>query len=171
MRALLLVTLVIGCGTEPDDLGSGDPGTEDGDGPADDGGPATGALPKRDAASVAAWLSTGEYLTWRCEDASHPARPGSGHSRNRICSNEQIATTPAGTVFPVGAATVKELLDGSDAILGYAFMEKSGPSDGGRGWYWYEVIGSSTYAASYGSSLCSGCHRGAAHDFVFTVVR
>jgi hypothetical protein len=168
MRALLMACLLIGCGVEP----VGPPSEESSsvmDPPADD---PQGTVPStRTAASTAAWLASGEYLTWHCEDASHPARPGSGHARNRICSNDLISSTPDGTPFPVGAATVKELLSSSDSIIGYAFMEKAGASDGGRGWYWYEVVGSSTYAASYGSSLCSSCHRGAAHDFVFTVVR
>lgn len=124
----------------------------------------------RTSAEVRAWLATGEYLTWPCENESHPARPGSGHARNRICNNDRVATTPAGTPFPIGAASVKELLDGSDAIVGYAFAEKARESDGGRGWYWYEVVGNSTYAASYGAPLCTGCHEAAGHDFLFTVV-
>lgn len=169
MRPLLLVALIFGCGVDqvgPEPApGQGDPEDDAADDPT---APAPGP---RTAAGTATWLATGEYLTWRCEDASHPARAGSGHARNRICSNELLATTPSGTPFPVGAATVKELLDSNDSIVGHAFMEKAAASDGGRGWYWYEVIGSSTYAASYGSSLCGGCHRGATHDFVFTVVR
>lgn len=116
-------------------------------------------------------IESGEYLTWRCEETSHPARPGSGHARNRICNNELVATTPDGTAFPIGATSVKELLDSSDRIIGYALMEKVAPSEGGRGWYWYEVIGSSKYADGIGSTLCSGCHARAAHDFLFTVVR
>jgi hypothetical protein len=169
MRALVMVSMLIGCGVEPSDRTLVDD-PQAGDDPAD--APADGAvMGTRTAASTAKWLATGEYLTWQCEEATHPARPGSGHARNRICSNDLLSTTPDGAPFPVGSATVKELLDGSDHIIGYAFMEKAGASDGGRGWYWYEVVGASTYAASYGSSLCAGCHRGAAHDFVFTVVR
>jgi hypothetical protein len=153
---IILVLLLGGCGAD-----TRAPGPGDGDGVTP---------PPRDATSVAAWLATGEYLTWRCEDAPHPARPGSGHSNNRICNNELVATTASGTAFPVGAASVKELLDSSDQIVGLAFVEKAGPSDGGRGWYWYEVIGQTQYAASYGATLCTGCHE-KAHDFLFTVVR
>lgn len=157
-RFLVIAVSLSACAAKPSDMSL----TDDGD---------QVSPPRRTAASAAAWLGTGEYLTWRCEQTSHPARPGSAHSRNRICSNELIATTPADAPFPIGAASVKELLDDSDRIEGYAFIEKAAASGDGSGWFWYEVANGTTYADSYGSALCAGCHRDAPHDFVFTVVQ
>jgi len=161
MRIVTTLVVLAACGVES----TNQPPT----GVASDEDPAQ--VVTRTAAEVGAWLATGEYLTWPCESESHPARPGSGHARNRICNNELVATTPAGAPFPIGAASVKELLDSSDRIVGYAFADKARESDGGRGWYWYEVVGTSTYAASYGAPLCTGCHEDAGHDLLFTVVR
>jgi hypothetical protein len=165
--AVAFVLLVSHCADK--DTGSGGvPGT----GPGDAETPPTGE------AAVEAWLKKGDYKRWACEQTPHAARPGSAHSANRICSNKLLSAHGAGE-YPVGAATVKELIDGSGAVSGWAVMYhfKQGGADA---WYWYERTSSGLEADGPGSSgrpkdLCADCHSGAngnnGHDFVFTQVR
>ena len=126
--------------------------------------------PTNSAASLEAWLATGEYKSWVCEATTHPARAGSGHTRNRICSNPTLSSATGTGEYPIGAAGVKELIDGAGAITGYAVYVKKQPG-AGEGWFWYERVGSSTYANGLGVSLCVGCHSGAPRDSVFTHVK
>jgi len=115
------------------------------------------------------WIEAGHYLAWHCEPVRHPARPGSPHSQNRICSNDALSTAPDGP-FPAGAASIKELYDVDD-IIGYALMRKVEPdSSGGAGWYWYEAIGADVATAMHGAPGCTGCHGEAPRDFAYTVV-
>ena len=67
---------------------------------------------------------------------------------------------------PVDAAVVKELYDDAE-VVGFAVMVKVAPGTGGDTWYWYEVVGSSTYADGVDESLCWGCHEDGA-DQVLT---
>ena len=125
-------------------------------------------LPPRGSVDLAAWLDEGHYLAWRCETAQHPARPGSGHGPNRICSNELLATAST-DVFPVGAAAVKEVWSGTSIRL-FAVARKVEPTGGGDAWYWYEGKGDDIVANGEGDSTCTSCHSRAPRDFVFTVV-
>lgn len=62
-------------------------------------------------------------------------------------------------MHPEGAAAVKELWGQGDAIIGWAVEIKVQPeSDGGNGWYWYELINGTEYGPALGLGLCSGCH-------------
>jgi hypothetical protein len=71
---------------------------------------------------------------------------------------------------PRGAAAVKELQDTGGRVSGWAVSVKtSASSDGGKGWFWYEILGASSggnvVAQANGVPLCIGCHtRG--RDFV-----
>lgn len=134
-----------------------------GGGSGDDQTPPIGS-----AAELEAWLATGVYKKWPCEAERHPARSGSAHSANRICNNSKLAGSSAGD-YPAGSASVKELFDGSGALVGYAvgLRIRSGPA----AWFWYERVGTTTYANSLDAGLCSGCHRGAPRDHIFTQVR
>ena len=130
--------------------------------------------PTSGEAEIAPWLSTGAYKTWSCESAPHTASGASGHSKNRICSNEKIAKhDPASGPWPVGAASVKELYAG-DRIVGYAVARKVTAGADAGAWYWYERVGTTLYADGLGTenapkSLCGDCHsRGT--DFVYTAV-
>ncbi len=88
--------------------------------------------PPSGAAELATWLAAGHYLAWHCEAAGHPARGASAHGRNRICNNAALHAA-TGDRFPTGAASVKELLDGNDAIVGYAVARKDADgTDGGN---------------------------------------
>lgn len=137
--------------------------------------PATG-----DTSAIEAWLATKAYTRWKCEPSPHPRRAGSGHAQNRICSNGALSAHGDGE-YPVGAASVKELFDGSGNINGYATLLKV-RSGGVESFYWYERIGAGVVANGMGDSgsaksVCTGCHDGAGkngqtgHDGVFTQVR
>ncbi|MDP3231959.1 MAG: hypothetical protein Q8S33_00530 [Myxococcales bacterium] len=128
---------------------------------------------------ISAWLAGGAYKAWKCEPAGHAPVGNSPHGRNRICNNTALSSTASGD-YPVGAASVKELLvaDGGTAIVGYAIGLKTvaGPSTGAS-WYWYlkggdgmvKINGKGKAANDDG---CSSCHKSAApgRDFVFTQV-
>ncbi len=134
-------------------------------GPASDAGT---TIPIGTQAELDAWLQSGAYKTWACEASAHDRRPGSGHSRNRICVNPALRQDKGAGPYPVGAAGVKELYDGSGAVNGYAVYVKVKPGAAGDTWFWYERIGASVVARSEGASLCVGCHSGAPRDHVFT---
>jgi hypothetical protein len=130
--------------------------------------------PPSGAAALATWLAAGHYLSWHCEAAGHPARGASAHGRNRICNNALLRAA-TGARFPVGAASVKELLDANDAIVGYAVARKDAEGTDGGNWYWFERFGSTIYADGAGNSggartICVDCHSHATRDFVYTVV-
>ena len=126
--------------------------------------------PTSSAMALEDWLKTGAYKAWACEAASHPARPGSAHAANRICSNMKLSTSTSGE-YPVGSASVKELFNGAGAIIGYAvgLRLKTGPAD--DSWFWYERVNTTTYANGPGVALCANCHRNAPRDFIYTQVK
>jgi hypothetical protein len=125
--------------------------------------PATGKL-----SDIDAWIARGDYKQWKCEADPHDARPKSPHSKNRICSNTKLSENATDN-YPVGAATVKELYQGSD-ITGYAIMLKIKAGTGGDSWYWFERLGGSTPANGPDDSTCTGCHA-SGKDYIFTQVK
>jgi len=127
-------------------------------------------LPARGHADIATWLEAGYYLGWHCEPDPHPARAGSPHGTNRICSNDALASATGDGPFPVGAAAVKEVLDGT-SIHTYAVYRKVRDGSGGSTWYWYEGLRDDVIANGEGDGACTGCHGRAPRDFVYTVVR
>jgi|SRR5687768_15709761 len=161
MRALIVITL-LGCGVEPSELVEPDAGVEVGNPVADP------QLPPTNRAALDAWLATGHYKTWRCEPFISTPRPGSAHSRARICSNAALSAADLSAI-PVGAASVKELYDSSDQLRGYAVSRKLGTSK--ADWYWYEKYGTSTYADGINVGLCANCHSGASSEHTFVIVR
>lgn len=134
---------------------------------ADAGSP----IPLGNQADIEAWLKGATYKEWTCEAAPHAARPGSGHSANRICSNGTLSEDSGNGAYPVGSAGVKELIDGAGNINGYALYAKVKSGEGGDTWFWYERIGTSIVANGTGVSLCTTCHAGAPRDHVFTQVK
>lgn len=137
--------------------------------------------PAATAQQMDAWLAAGHYRSWTCETDVHAARPPSGHSPNRICSNA-LASAHGDGEYPVGAASVKELYDDAGRnVIGYAVARKLG-AGGGESWYWYERLdGVGVVAAGKGDDgtpkrVCVRCHARAGsstfgHDAVFTQVR
>lgn len=128
-------------------------------------------VPPRGHADVMTWLEAGHYLSWRCEDAPHPARPGSPHGTNRICSNAALASAPTAGLFPVGAASVKELFASDGSIRLYAVALKVTAEPGGDSWYWFEGARGDVIANGEGDGTCTGCHARAPQDYLYTVIR
>lgn len=131
--------------------------------------------PTTGRADLEAWLAAGHYRAWHCEPAPHTSRPPSPHGTDRICSNDVLSASTAGT-FPVGSAAVKELFASPGAPTGYAVYVKLTDGTDGASWYWYERIGARQVADGPGASgtarsICVGCHASAPRDFVFTQVR
>ena len=80
--------------------------------------------------------------------------------------------TAGNDAHPVGSGTVKEMYNGDGNLQGWAVMLKTqADSDGGKGWFWYEVTsttdGSSPVGIGNGIPLCFGCHA-IGKDYVFT---
>ncbi len=148
--------------------GDADPADATPDAADPSGDAASAQLPPTGRAALEAWLATGAYRSWSCEPAPHPARPPGAHGTNRICSNDALAATASGPV-PVGAASVKELYQGT-SLIGYAVaVKQQADSAGGAGWYWFENLDGTIYADGPGVRLCTGCHQDA-DDYVFTRV-
>jgi hypothetical protein len=118
-------------------------------------------------AELVPWLADGAYQTWACEAEAHPARPPGAHRVNRICSNQLLSQTADGR-YPVGAASVKELVtDGQ--VTGYAVMRKIVDTGQGNDWFWYEAYGDNVLAEGRSIGGCIGCHS-QARDHIFTRV-
>lgn len=169
---LVLATLALAACT-PDAAGDND----------DDADPDTGdpQAPPEGAAAVDAWIADGHYLDWTCESSPHEPRDPSPHGRNRICNNDALAND-ASAPWAVGSASVKEILDAQDAIVGYAVYRKAAnsaePTDGST-WYWYErldaggVVADGRGDTGGALTICVDCHSHAGGDanemdFVFT---
>ena len=127
--------------------------------------------PPTEPAALLKWLQGGSYKQWPKESAPH--RSMGPHQTlvvtylNPMLEQSMAAKAAA---HPRGSAAVKELLDAGSKVSGWAVSVKtSADSDGGKGWFWYEVLGASSSgnvtAQANGEPLCSGCHtRG--RDFV-----
>jgi hypothetical protein len=132
-------------------------------------------LPPDSASAMSGWLSAGHYLQWRCEPEPHPSRNGSPHGNNRICSNSKISGN-ADSAYPVGAATVKELVAADNSVAGHSVMRKLNANGDGSAWYFFERFEGRLYAQSAGSTACAGCHERAGSggmpgkDFVFSQI-
>jgi hypothetical protein len=144
--------------------------------------------PTTNGTDVEAWLKAGSYKTWSCETVSHPQLKVSPHGQNRICSNDLITSFTSTGERPKGSAAVKELLDDSNAVVGYAVSVKlAATSDSGNNWYWYERIPVDSMAAPHdnagvvadgagsvqtaGTKLCVGCHSAAGSDDAHSVTK
>jgi len=162
--------------TDPGDEGDEDDGSsgpiddaEDGeasdesstdDGSTDDG-PETGAdqLPPTGGAALLPWLEAETYAGWAAESAPHvSAGPHGAGVRTFFNTALADAAAEGMDAYPVGAATVKQLLDAQGDRSGWAVMVKLELGQGGEGWYWYEILGASVYADRTGEALCTGCH-------------
>jgi hypothetical protein len=97
-------------------------------------------------------------------------RPKGVHGRNRVCSNDLLSSATAAPL-PVGAATVKEIFDGQDNLLGLAVGRKVAAGAGPNTWYWYERLRGSTAADGIAVDVCAGCHGQAPMDHVFIQVK
>jgi hypothetical protein len=124
----------------------------------------TGDVPPTAAPALLKWLQAGAYKAWPKESAPHRSM-GAHQTLVRTYINPALDTSLAGkaAAHPKGAAAVKELLDATGKPAGWAVSVKtSADSDGGKGWYWFEILGTAadrpTVASGNGVPLCVGCH-------------
>ena len=98
--------------------------------------------PTTGRAAARAWLNAGAWRRWRCEAAAHPGAGLSPHTLNRVCNNELLVNAAAGAPWPVGAASVKELLDPAmpGRVVGYALYRKVSEGTDGSHWFWFEYV-------------------------------
>ena len=73
---------------------------------------------------------------------------------------------------PIGSEAVKEMFSADGTLEGWAVMVKTqAGSDGGKGWFWYEVASvepdAAPVASGNGIPLCFGCHSTGA-DYVLS---
>jgi hypothetical protein len=143
--------------------------------------------PTTSSFDVESWIAEGSYKAWKCETVVHPQMGVSPHGQNRICANELTAAySRSGTSErPAGSAAVKELLDDSSNLVGYAVSVKTkATSDGGASWYWYErvpldspaphdakgVVADGLGTEGTAKSICVGCHAAAGSDATHSVL-
>jgi len=144
--------------------------------------------PSSNGSDVEAWLATGKYKAWACEDAPHAQMKVSPHGHNRVCSNDLIVGfAGSGTdERPQGSAAVKELYDDSNTLVGYAVeLKLAATSDSGKNWYWYErlpldsmaphdskgVVADGRGSGGAALNICVGCHAAAGSDGTHNVNR
>jgi hypothetical protein len=152
-------------------------------GSADGATPGSDQLPPMGKAALEPWLAAGRYRTaaWTCEAMISAPRidPDTSiageHGRQRVCSNDILLGSDSGP-YPVGAASVKEQFDGTDAPYGFAVGVKVAPGRGVDTWYWYERTGRlaslTPLADGIGARACgSDCHALATRDNVFVRAR
>jgi hypothetical protein len=110
------------------------------------------------------WLQAGAYKAWPKESAPH--RSMGSHQTLVITYLSPVldqSLHAKSKAHPRGAAAVKELLDTAGQVTGWAVAIKTAAeSDGGKGWFWYEILGtapgSRVVAEGQGVPLCIGCH-------------
>ncbi|WP_146662519.1 hypothetical protein [Enhygromyxa salina] len=138
--------------------------TGDGDGDGD------AAVPSN-AAELLPFLEAESYAGFAAESAVHAATGASPHGDVRVFINATLdgSLADGNAAHPVGSAAIKELYM-NDARVGWAVMVKTqADSDGGNGWYWYEIMNDSVIADGNGDMTCTGCHAGTGNDFFSTV--
>jgi hypothetical protein len=170
--AVLTLASLLGCSSSDNEVPQGnatggaagsDGGGSTAAGAAGSGGPA-GALDAPDEAkALVAFLEARQYASWAKEADYHSsAGPHGGGVRVYYSPKAAAAVRSGAADLPAGAASVKELTNGG-ALYGYAVWVKvQDATDGGNGFYWYELIRQggkdSVYGDARGSSDCVGCH-------------
>ncbi len=130
-----------------------------------------GDVPPTEGESLLKWLQAGSYKKWPKESAPHRSMgPHKVLVLTYLSPLLDRSLEAKGSIHPKGSAAVKELLDEVGKVAGWGVSVKSSTdSDGGKGWYWYEILGTtssgSVVSQAHGQPLCSGCHTGG-RDFV-----
>ncbi len=131
----------------------------------------SGDVPPTDGVALLKWLQAGSYRTWARESAPHKSlgpHPAQVIAHLNPVLDQSLAAKAS--AHPKGAAAVKELFDAAGKLSGWAVSVKTASdSDGGKGWYWYEILGTTAganvVAQANGVPLCFGCHA-PGQDFV-----
>jgi hypothetical protein len=110
------------------------------------------------------WLQAGSYKQWVHESKAHKSlgpHPVQVIAYLNAALDESLGAKNKS--HPKGSAAVKELLDASGKLSGWAVSVKTAEdSAAGQGWYWYEILGTeasgNVVASANGVPLCFGCH-------------
>jgi len=128
-------------------------------------------VPPAEPAALLKWLQAGGYRKWPSESGPHRSMgPHQGLVVTFLNPALDKSMAAKAAAHPKGSAAVKELQDSGGKLAGWAVSVKTAAdSDGGKGWYWYEILGTTpagnVTAQANGAPLCSACHlRG--KDFV-----
>ena len=121
-------------------------------------------LPPTESVALMKWLQAGAYKAWPRESAPHRSM-GSHQTLVLTYLSPALDKSLGGKApaHPAGAAAVKELLDAAGKLAGWAVAVKTSvDSNGGKGWYWFEMLGTTAgspiVAGGHGIPLCIGCH-------------
>ena len=152
--------------------GSGGAGSGGSDGSSATGDAGSCPIPAENVA-LAAYLTSGGYKSFPHESAPHAsAGPHGSRVLTYITPSLEESLRRGITEHPRCAGMVKEFVDASGSVTGWAVAVKvAETSAGGDHWYWYETF-DRTRAASpsfsgLGLSLCKNCHAGGT-DFVLS---
>jgi hypothetical protein len=121
-------------------------------------------LPPTEGLALLKWLQAGSYRKWPKESAPHRSMgPHKALVITYLNPTLDRSLDAKAATHPKGSAAVKELLDEVGQLAGWAVSVKSSAeSEGGKGWYWYELLGTTSSGAvvsqAHGEPLCSGCH-------------
>ena len=150
--------------------------TGSGTGGGGTGGAATQSeVPTSSPEAVFAYLKSGAYTSFPAESAIHPSTgPHGGSVRTYLTPALKASLEAGNAVHPLHAAVVKELYGSGATVVGWAVAVKTkAASDGGNGWYWYEIYSttnpSNPIGAANGVALCVNCHV-AGKDFILTPI-
>jgi len=169
--ASLLATALVLLGAACDDGSSArpaepnEPDVQSEDDPSEDPvpGPSACEVPSQPAALLE-YLRSGAYKSFASESGPH-ASTGPHGGRVLTYVNDVLAESLDANhaEHPRCAASVKELFLGKSEVSGWAVLVKTEErSDGGKGYYWYEITSTRSGARSddegQGIKLCVGCH-------------
>lgn len=138
-------------------------GSDDETKPATSGGAVVNGIPTS-GVEMNAFLQKKAYGAWVKESKIHTSTGPHGNLVLTFLNPELDASLKAGNAeHPVGAASVKEFYDGANKVNGWAaYVKTQAASDGGKGWYWYEVFdatpGADPASEGLGDTTCTGCH-------------
>ncbi len=114
------------------------------------------------------YLQQGRYKSFAArESAAHPSfGPHTSFGRpvlTYVNSALEASLQAGNESHPAGSEAVKEMFNPGGELIGWAVASKTqADSDGGNGWFWYEVTstmdGSNPVAIGNGIPLCFGCH-------------
>jgi hypothetical protein len=123
------------------------------------------------------YLRNGEYKKFTAQESeNHPsAGPHTKYGLPvRVFLDPKLdASLKAGnSTHPAGSGVVKEMYNANGELEGWAVAVKTQKdSEGGKGWFWYEVTSTAAeakpYASGNGIPLCFGCHS-TGSDYVLT---
>lgn len=121
-------------------------------------------VPPVDGTKLFEWLKSGQYKHWAREAEKHPsAGPHPSAVIAYLNSKLDESLTANSKSHPSGSAAVKELFSNNGELSGWAVSVKTDEdSQAGKGWYWYEILGTEpdarVVADGNGVPLCFGCH-------------